>query len=205
MSRAVLIGAVAGGLAIAGLLHLVEERGYDRGVREATANAEAQQQSTERAYADQRAQAAKEHLQAYQQQVARTTAAEEDLAAANKRIEALNEQISNRIPQVTTVYRPAPEAEPVAIPHCVFTRGWLRDYNAALGATASLPATGASPSNPAAQAAPEPAPGADAELLESGVTPSDILAHARDYGAWAQSNLRQLNGLLDLYGEPDGN
>ena len=43
MSRAVLIGAVAGGLAIAGLLHLVEERGYDRGVREATANAEAQQ------------------------------------------------------------------------------------------------------------------------------------------------------------------
>ncbi|EOJ3014111.1 TPA: lysis protein, partial [Pseudomonas aeruginosa] len=37
----------------------------------------------------------------------------------------------------------------------------------------------------------------DAELLESGVTPADILAFAQDYGAWSLRNLAQLNALLE--------
>ncbi len=39
--------------------------------------------------------------------------------------------------------------------------------------------------------------GSDAELLESGVTPADILAFAQDYGAWSLRNLAQLNALLE--------
>ena len=66
----------------------------------------------------------------------------------------------------------------------------------ALGA--GLPGTAAGAAAASADTAAWPAPGADAELLESGVRPVDILAHAQDYGTWAQSNLAQLNQLLDL-------
>jgi hypothetical protein len=78
----------------------------------------------------------------------------------------------------------------------VFTAGWVRDFNLALGA--GLPATGAGTATPGTAQAAWATPGADAELLESGVTPADILAHAQDYGRWARNNLAQLNALLDL-------
>ncbi|MNT91688.1 hypothetical protein D3C72_2328300 [compost metagenome] len=76
----------------------------------------------------------------------------------------------------------------------MFTAGWLRDYNAALG----VPAPRSGTADAASEKAAWPAPGTDAELLESGVTPADILAHAQDYGEWARTNLAQLNELLDL-------
>ncbi|APC14543.1 lysis protein [Pseudomonas frederiksbergensis] len=103
-------------------------------------------------------------------------------------------QLQERISHVTTQYRPAPGAAAQPIPRCVFTAGWLRDYNAALGVPAPRPGAAAT----AAEQAAWPTPGTDAELLESGVTPADILAHAQDYGLWARTNLVQLNGLLDL-------
>ncbi|ORL54913.1 lysis protein, partial [Pseudomonas aeruginosa] len=68
-------------------------------------------------------------------------------------------------------------------------------FNTALGA--SLPATGARTASAGTQAATWPAAGSDAELLESGVTPADILAFAQDYGAWSLRNLAQLNALLE--------
>ena len=107
-----------------------------------------------------------------------------------------HQQLQERIPHVTTVYRPAPAAAPVVIPRCVFTAGWVRDFNLALGA--NLPATGGGAATTSSAQATWPAPGTDAELLESGVTPADILAHAQDYGRWARNNLAQLNALLDL-------
>lgn len=202
MSRAAALvtAVVLIGLAISGVLYLVDKNGYVRGITEANALAKAKVEAVERSYADLRAGAAKEQLHEYKQQVARANTAEQKLLAAQEEITALNGELSERIPHVTTVYRTAPQAEPVAIPHCVFTRGWLRDYNAALGATTGVPATGTGAAAAAAGETSHPAPGSDAELLESGVTPADILAHARDYGAWANANLAQLNGLLDVHG-----
>lgn len=103
------------------------------------------------------------------------------------------QSLQERISHVTTQYRPAPGAAAQPIPRCVFTAGWLRDYNAALGVPA--PGAGTTATQPAQ--ASRTAPGTDAELLESGITPADILAHAQDYGQWARNNLAQLNGLLD--------
>jgi hypothetical protein len=103
-------------------------------------------------------------------------------------------QLQERIPHVTTQYRPAPGAAAQPIPRCVFTAGWLRDFNAALGVPAPRPGAVAA----AVEEAARPAAGTDAELLESGVTPADILAHAQDYGLWARTNFAQLNALLDL-------
>jgi len=104
------------------------------------------------------------------------------------------QQLQERISHVTTQYRPAPGAAVQPVPRCVFTVGWLRDFNAALGVPAPRPGAVAA----AAEKAARPAAGTDAELLESGVTPADILAHAQDYGLWARTNLAQLNALLDL-------
>lgn len=104
------------------------------------------------------------------------------------------QSLQERIPHVTTQYRPAPGATAQPIPRCVFTAGWLRDFNTALG----VPAPGAGATTAKPTKAPWATPGTDAELLESGVTPADILAHAQDYGQWARNNLAQLNRLLDL-------
>lgn len=128
------------------------------------------------------------------QQVARASESESLLFNLMDQYAKEKQLLQERIPHVTTQYRPAPGAAAQPIPRCVFTAGWLRDYNTALGVPA--PGTSATTTQPAQ--ASWAAPGTDAELLESGVTPADILAHAQDYGVWARNNLAQLNGLLDL-------
>jgi len=128
------------------------------------------------------------------QQVARANEAESLLLTTFDRHAEEKRLLQERIPHVTTNYIPAPGAVAKPIPRCVFTVGWLRDFNTALG----VPAPGPGAALTAAEKAAWPTPGTDAELLESGVTPADILAHAQDYGVWARANLAQLNALLDL-------
>ncbi|MFJ2713433.1 lysis protein [Pseudomonas sp. NPDC087346] len=128
------------------------------------------------------------------QQVNRATETEALLYATVDRFTEEKRQLQERIPHVTTQYIAAPGAAAEPIPRCVFTAGWLRDYNTALG----VPASGSGTATTTSEKATWPATGTDAELLESGVTPADILAHAQDYGVWARSNIAQLNALLDL-------
>ena len=128
------------------------------------------------------------------QQVARANESESLLFNLMDQYAKEKQQLQERISHVTTQYRPAPGAAAQPIPRCVFTAGWLRDYNTALGVPA--PGSGTTATQPAQ--ASWAAPGTDTELLESGVTPADILAHAQDYGLWARNNLAQLNALLDL-------
>lgn len=128
------------------------------------------------------------------QQVARANESESLLFNLMDQYAKEKQLLQERIPHVTTQYRTAPGAVTQPIPRCVFTAGWLRDFNTALGVPA--PGPGATAAQPAQ--APWATPGTDAELLESGVTPADILAYAQDYGLWVRGNLAQLNGLLDL-------
>lgn len=129
------------------------------------------------------------------QQVARAQESESLLFNLMDQYAKEKQSLQERIPHVTTQYRPAPGAAAQPIPRCVFTAGWLRDFNTALGVP--TPRTGATATQSAQ--APWATPGTDAELLESGVTPADILAYAQDYGLWARNILAQLNGLLDLH------
>lgn len=131
-------------------------------------------------------------------QIERADQAEGQLLQVQQQVARLQTQLQERIPHVTTVYRPAPAAEPVAIPRCVFTAGWLRDFNLALGG-ADLPGTAQGPGARSAAATTWAAPGSAEELLESGVTPADILAFAQDYGRWSQGNLAQLIALQSLH------
>ena len=128
------------------------------------------------------------------QQVTRANETEALLLDVMARHAEEKRQLQERIPHVTTQYRPTPGAAAQPIPRCVFTAGWLRDFNTALG----VPAPGAGTATTQPAQAPWATPGTDAELLESGVTPADILAYAQDYGLWVRNNLAQLNGLLDL-------
>lgn len=145
-----------------------------------------------------RADAAEQNLVLYRQQVERANQAELVFLDAQDEIGRLKQQLTQeRINRVSNQYRPVRGGAAVAAPRIVITCGWLRDFNAALGATA--PAPPGCRAYAGSQEAAWPAPSSDAELLESGVTAADILAHARDYGAWALANLAQLNAVIDLH------
>ncbi|MDD0973822.1 lysis protein [Pseudomonas fontis] len=168
--------------------------GYGLGFRQAQALGDTKLENLKARNAEQAEANAKQSQDQLLAQVIRANAADALLVQAKAQHQTELQQLQERIPHVTTQYRPAPGAATQPIPHCVFTAGWLRDYNAALGVPTTTQGATANP----AQATSEAAPGTDAELLESGVTPADILAHAQDYGVWARNNVAQLNALLDL-------
>ncbi|OLF53786.1 lysis protein [Pseudomonas chlororaphis] len=187
------------GLLVAGLACVISAAAagsiaYGFGFRYAEALGNSNLQTFKALQAVQAGAAEKENRLQLLQQVTRANEAEALLLTTLERHAEEKRQLQERIPHVTTQYIPAPGAVAKPIPRCVFTIGWLRDFNTALGVPA--------PRSGAAAAAPKkaawPTPGTDAELLESGVTPADILAHAQDYGEWARANLAQLNELLNL-------
>ncbi|NMZ73409.1 lysis protein [Pseudomonas nitroreducens] len=170
---------------------------YDLGYSTAKAQGDKALAELRDQHAQQSAKAAQDNLLEYRQQVTRANQAEERFLGAQDQIVTLQKQLSERIANVSTQYRPAPGAAPVPAPRFVVTCGWLRDYNLALGA--DLPAPTACRAATGTQKAAWAAPGSDSELLESGVSAADILAHARDYGAWSLANLAQLKALLDIH------
>ncbi|EPL63714.1 hypothetical protein B382_04515 [Stutzerimonas stutzeri B1SMN1] len=182
----------------AGLLWSHGSSMYDEGYDKAKAEGDRVVADLRLEHQTLRADAAEQNLVRYRQQVERANQAEQVLLDAQDEIGRLKQQLTQeRIARVSTQYTPARGAAPVAAPRIVITCGWLRDFNAALGATAPAPASCRAYAG--SQETAWPAPGTDAELLESGVTAADILAHARDYGAWALANLAQLNALIDLH------
>lgn len=142
----------------------------------------------------QRAATAALNLAQYQQQVDRANQTDQSLQQTQQQLADAVQQLKERISNVTTVYLPGPAAKPAPIPRCVFTAGWVRDFNLALG---GAPVSAATPGTNAAltDAAAWPTPGSAQELLESGVTPADILAFAQDYGHWALGIRAQLTAF----------
>ena len=179
-------------IAVLVAIGLASSIAYGFGFRYAEALGNSRLDKLTRAHAEQALQAATDSRVQLLQQVTRANQAEElmlgqmDLHAKDKQL------LQERIPHVTTRYLPALTAAPEPIPHCVFTAGWLRDYNAALGVPTTAAGATAGSSGQAANHATD----ADAELLESGITPADILAHAQDYGQWARNLASQVTALL---------
>lgn len=184
------------GLALALLACLVcaaagSGAGYGFGFSHAEALGNTKLAELKQEHADQRAAVAKENLNQLQQQIDRANQADQVLQKTKQQLADAQEQLQERIPNVTTVYLPGPAAKPAPIPRCVFTAGWVRDFNLALGGAPV--STGAQGSHTAFDdGAAWPAPGSAQELLESGVTPADILAFAQDYGRWALGIRAQL-------------
>ena len=103
------------------------------------------------------------------------------------------QSLLRRIANVTTVYVPAPGLAPRPLPRAVFTAGFVREYNAAIG----LPAadTGAAAAGVGGTAEGGQAP--DTWLRDSGLSQADILAHIADYGERCRNLDAQVNRLLD--------
>jgi len=174
--------ASAGGGAVAGY--------HYRGISADLALQGMQTEST-RQFAQAQAQAAA----SYRNEAQRAHVAELSLIGERDRFDADRRTLQSRISSVTTRYIPAPGAGARPLPECVFTRGWLRDYNAALGLSeGGTPATASDTGQDSSEAA-----SADAWLLPAdGVTQADILAHVADYGAWCRGTAAQVEQLAPL-------
>jgi len=130
--------------------------------------------------------------------------ARQELEAAQSRANALAARLDRSKRQsaakIRSITRRIPHA--TAGLDCVFGPEFVRLYNEAIGAAASPSGDGAVPqaAGPAPVAgAPDAAPAVGPGLRpRRAVTPADILAHIRDYGARSQAMEAQLDALIDL-------
>lgn len=110
----------------------------------------------------------------------------------------LADELQKEIDYVTEHWTPPGKTSSEPAPACMFTRGFVRVYNSAIGATSSstadmpatLRATGA-----VAAASDTQAP--DPSLQPSAVQRADILQHITGYGQQCQDTSNQLNRLID--------
>ncbi len=135
----------------------------------------------------------------YQEQVAAGHQAEAAYLEQVSLLENQNQQLKEKIDDVTQRWIDEKgKSHPI---ECVFTRGFVRQYNAALGyddasvdsghagsATTAIPGAGTAPRLPEAP---------DAGLRNSGVSQRDVLANIIDNAKQCRIWRSQINGLLD--------
>lgn len=191
-------------------LWLIYQNGYENGFSsaESAGNAALEKQKSAsdatlaRLQADvaqqqqQRAEQANAALQAwqqrYQQLVVSAHAAEQQYLTTTVSLRQQNENLKRRIDDVTQRWiDERGQSRPI---ECVFTVGFVQQYNAAFGVVAG---TGATTASRGAGDTSEAVASLDARLRDSGVTQRDILAHSADAGERYQQLAAQVNGLLD--------
>lgn len=135
----------------------------------------------------------------YQEQVAAGHQAEADYLEQVSLLENQNQQLKEKIDDVTQRWIDEKgKSHPI---ECVFTRGFVRQYNAALGYDDASVDTGHSNATAAADTGTGAASGqpeaADAGLRNSGVSQRDVLANIIDNARQCRVWRGQINGLLD--------
>ncbi|MFE8150182.1 hypothetical protein RBA69_23530 [Brenneria goodwinii] len=193
-------------------LWLIHQHGYQRGFSAAESDAnsalEKQQAESKTALASLQADFAQRLLQRaerekaalliwqrrYQQQVNAANKTEQRYLSQTASLRQQNESLKRRIDDVSQRWIDEQgKSHPV---QCVFTAGFVQQYNAAYGLSAggetraAAVAGGVGGTSTAAEAF-------NARLRDSGVTQRDILAHSADAGELSQQLAAQVNGLLD--------
>lgn len=201
-----LLGAVValGLAAMAGLAGAAI--GHSVGFRTAKAEGDAALAKLQARRAEARSAVAEEVAQGLAREVARNNELAQQLSDARRQHATEKQGLLKRIANVTTVYIPVPGAAPEPLPSSVFTAGFVREYNAALGIGlgSDLPAAADGVAAARAGAAPGASPAAEAglrqqlaDLHDSGLSQADILAHIGDYGERCRNLEAQVNRLLD--------
>lgn len=186
-----LIGATV--LGIGQLRDTARAEGYEQARAEGQAALERlrREHAEQRAIAAEKAEAgAKAAAQRLQEERARNDRLAAELAEQQRRFRQTTDRLSGEIARVNDLYRQALDAAPEPLPACVFTRGFVRLWNEAIGA--AVPAAG--DTGRAAQA------GADAralDQLDAGITRDDILAHHIRYAEQCRGTAAQLDALID--------
>ncbi|EJP3970709.1 hypothetical protein NUP71_004425 [Salmonella enterica] len=134
----------------------------------------------------------------YNAQVAAAHKADEDFQAKKQQLERENANLKKQIADVTRQWVDEKgKSHPI---ECVFTRGFVQQYNAALGVTGAHNA-GYHESTAAAAASTGKKTGATdtavTRLRDSGVSQADILANVTDNARQCRVWREQLNGVLD--------
>lgn len=135
----------------------------------------------------------------YQEQVAAGQRAEAGYLEQIAQLESRNKQLQGQINDVTQRWIDEKgKSHPI---ECVFTRGFVRQYNAALGYDNASVDTGHSDSVAAAGTRSGTATGqpetTDTRLRDSGVSQRDVLANIIDNAGQCRRWRNQINALLD--------
>jgi len=197
------VGLVTGLAAGAGLVGLA--LGHREGYRAAQAEGRATLAKLHATQAQLRAQNAEQATRRLAAEVQHGQQLAQQLAAEREHHATEKQALLKRIAHVTTVYVPVPGAAPEPLPRAVFTAGFVRQYNAAIGLDgAPMPASTRGAAAPGAGQAPAAAQGLDAglrhqfaDLFDSGLSQADLLGHIADYGERCRNLESQLNRLLD--------
>lgn len=188
------LNALLAALVLAGVTGLVAGgAGYALGHRVAKADGDAALSTLQKDYAEAAAKAADDARLRLVAEVKLNNRLAQELADEKAAHAQEKQSLLRRIANVTTVYVPAPGLAPRPLPRAVFTAGFVREYNAAIG----LPAAGTGAATAGAGGTPEAAQAPDAWLRDSGLSQSDILAHIADYGERCRNVEAQVNRLLD--------
>lgn len=192
-------------LVVTVLLGWVWVKGYDSGHLDAQrdgdkalAQLQSQFDTYRRESAEQQNEALRAVLARYNAQVAAAHKADEGFQAKKQQMERENADLKKRIADVTRRWvDESGKSHPVK---CVFTRGFVQQYNAALGVTGAHNA-GYHESTAAASGSAGKAPGttdtALARLRDSGVSQADVLANVTDNARQCRVWREQVNDLLD--------
>ena len=135
----------------------------------------------------------------YQEQVAAGHRAEATYLEQVSLLENQNQQLKEKINDVTQRWIDEKgKSHPI---ECVFTRGFVRQYNSAFGYADASVDTGhtgsATAATPDVGTAPRPPEAANAWLRDSGVSQRDVLANIIDNAKQCSVWRSQINGLLD--------
>nr|WP_202428696.1 hypothetical protein [Dickeya dianthicola] len=180
-------------------LGFVHQRGYQQGFTKAETEGKAALASLQADYIRQAQQQAERDnaalvalQQRYQQRVQAANDAEREYLTTTATLRAQNADLKRRINDVTE--RWIDERGQSHAQRCVFTVGFVQQYNAAFGIAAGTGAAAITSwaGDPTTTAGP-----IDRWLRDSGVTQRDVLAHSTDAGERYQQLAAQVNGLLD--------
>lgn len=134
----------------------------------------------------------------YNDQVAAAHKADEDFQAKKQQLERENAALKKQIADVTRQWVDEKgKHHPI---ECVFTRGFVQQYNAAIGVTGPYNAghhESATAASASAGTTTRTTDTAVTRLRDSGVSQADILANVTDNARQCRVWREQLNGVLD--------
>ncbi|MEN3257979.1 MULTISPECIES: hypothetical protein [Enterobacterales] len=189
------------GLLVMALLSGIWWHGYTQGAGRSTERCSVKISQLHEAFAIQEKQRAEQAAQALNAQQQRFThqvkvahQAEQDYLTRIAQLRTQNQQLTRRIDDVTQRWQD--EKGQLHAVSCVFTRGFVQHYNAALGVSDAND-SGAAAAPGGAGNTTRPTASAGEPLRPSPVTQRDILANITDNGQQCQVWRAQVNGLLD--------
>ncbi|EFS2647600.1 hypothetical protein HX362_000368 [Salmonella enterica] len=195
-------GSLAVIAAVAALLYWVWLLGYAKGMRDISRESDVtisrmQSRFDEfmRKEAEQQNEALRTVVARYNAQVAAAHQADADFQAKKQQLERENADLKKQIADVTRHWVDEKgKHHPI---ECVFTRGFVQQYNAALGASPGDGGMSSTARTASAGSTTGTTDTALTRLRDSGVSQADVLANVTDNARQCRVWREQVNGLLD--------